>query len=54
MMSCVVCQGFAGKREICYECAPILWPHRKINNGAKVLHGKLMAVPPVPVKAGRN
>jgi hypothetical protein len=49
MMNCSICQHQSGRREICWECAPILWPHRKVNNGAKVLHGRLMAVPDVPV-----
>jgi hypothetical protein len=49
MMSCCCCQGWSGKREICWECAAILWPHRKVNTGAKVLHGKLLVVPDVPV-----
>ena len=48
MCNCYVCEQFSGRREICYDCAVILWPHRKVNDGAKALHRKLMAVQPIP------
>jgi len=58
MGNCVLCHGFSGRREICYECAVVLWPRRKVNPGVKQLQRKLLPVPPpIPkstlVAAGR-
>jgi hypothetical protein len=31
--------------EICPTCAPMLWPHRVVNHGAKKLARTIMPVP---------
>lgn len=48
MVNCCVCRQFSGRMEICYECAVMVWPHRLVNNGAKVLATKLLPVPDTP------
>ena len=50
MMFCCVCGEKSFRREVCQECAEILWPHRIVNAGARQLARTLLPVPEPPMR----